>query len=95
MKESLLESIHLKLGTHIKLPDGRTATVVFQGLTGCGIKWGTHNPKPEDFENTHGDCFTKEPELKPWPWTPDAMLREKEAQHVFDIPCVGEDFEII
>jgi hypothetical protein len=32
----------MKLGTRIKLSDGRIGTVVFNGLIGVGIKWGEH-----------------------------------------------------
>ena len=85
----------MKMGTHIKLPDGRVGTVVFNGLCGVGIKWGIHNPNPKDFENTAGDCPQDEPKLKPWPWAPDAFLREKCVEEVLDHECVGEEYEVL
>ena len=38
----------MKLGTQIRLPDGREGTVVYNSLIGVGIKWGLHDPDPED-----------------------------------------------
>ena len=48
----------MKLGTHIRLPDGREATVVYNSLIGVGIKWGLHNPDPADFEGTDGNTVS-------------------------------------
>lgn len=88
----------MKLGTHIKLPDGRVGTVVYNGLDGVGIKWGRHAPKPEDFEGTTGGLFDDTEGLKarglwPFPWLPDAMLREP--YKYADLPCVGNDYELL
>lgn len=82
-----------RLGTQIRLPDGREATVVFNGLSGVGIKFGLHDPDPKDFRNTHVDVRESEPSVKPWPWEPDAMLRDKYPSA--ELPCVGDDYEII
>ena len=88
----------MKLGTQVKLPDGRMGTVVFNGLVGVGIKWGLHDPPPEDFENTHGDLFDIEPPAN-FKWNPDALLREpfKTCKENGYNPedCVGKDFEVI
>lgn len=84
----------MKLGTHIVLPDGRKATVVYNSLDGVGIKWGIHEPDPEDFKNTNGNLFRTE-NKKDWPWFPEAMLRNPDVQRYFDIPCVGESYELI
>ncbi len=81
-----------KLGSHIRLPDGREGTTVFNGLCGVGIKWGLHDPPPEDFENTSGDVFGGEPPTD-WPWFAEAYLREHWPGA--DAECVGEDFEVI
>lgn len=81
-----------KLGTQIRLPDGRVGTTVFNGLVGVGIKFGLHDPPKIDFAITCGDLFRIV--MPPgWRWEPDAYLR-----YPFqgaDIECVGEEFEII
>jgi len=87
-----------KLGTQVRLPDGRVGTVVFNGLCGVGIKWGLHDPPAEDFRGTYGDISASE---KPsdWPWFPDALLRTPwegcERAGFTAEQCVGETFEII
>ena len=84
----------MKLGMHLRLPDGRIATAVFNGLTGVGIKWGIHYPKEEDFAGTSGDLFIgKVPDN--WPWYPDAMLRHSGLSDVLQMECVGENYEIL
>ena len=84
----------MKLGTQIKLPDGRIGTAVFNGLTGVGIKWGKHDPDPKDFEGTNGDLFqTERPD--DWPWEPDAMLRARGLDEVLGMECAGTKFEIL
>lgn len=85
----------MKLGTHIRLADGREGTVVFNGLTGVGIKWGIHYPDPADFEGTCGDLLEHSPEVmeRLEEWLPEAMLREP--YKTADLPCVGTDYEII
>jgi len=81
-----------RLGTIIQLPDGRIGTTVYHGLDGIGIKWGRHNPPPEDFVGTNGGLFdTDIPE--DWPWFPDAMLRDPYPGA--DLPCVGTEFTIL
>lgn len=88
----------MKLGTQIRLPDGRVGTVVYKSLIGIGIKWGLHDPDPADFEGTTGNTVSEE---KPpnWPWEPDTLLREYvPGLEEFGFPadkCVGEDYEII
>jgi hypothetical protein len=71
----------MRLGTHVRLADGREGTVVYNGLDGVGIKWGLHDPDPADFEGTCGDCFEPSagsPATKSgWPWQPDEMLTGK------------------
>lgn len=81
------------LGTIVCLPDGRVGTVVYNSLIGVGIKWGRHNPAPEDFEGTSGD--TVECELPDdWPWQPDALLREPEMTERLGIECVCPESEV-
>ena len=84
----------MKPGTLIRLPDGREGTVVFNGLSGYGIKWGRWNPDPADFDGTAGDCFGRNPGPD-WPWRPDAMLREPRMAESLGMECVGEEYEII
>ncbi len=85
----------MKLGTHIKLPDGRTGTVVYNSLIGVGIKWGKHDPSEEDFINTDGNTIS-DGAPDGWPWEPDALLREPlEVFLKAGWECVGEKYEII
>ena len=80
-----------KLGTIIELPDGRRGTVVYNGLDGVGIKWGELKP-PKELHNYCPLFDQKIPDdIKQW--RPQAMLREPYPNA--DLPCVGEDFEII
>lgn len=84
----------MKVGTHIRMADGRDGTVVYNGLDGVGVKWGIHYPDEADFEGTSGNCFEPDPPLPDdWPWCPDAMLRDSYPSA--DLPCVGTDFETI
>lgn len=92
----------MKLGTHVRLPDGREGTVVFNSLIGVGIKWGIHYPDPADFEGSSGNLVPWE---KPadWFWEPDVLLREpsKQFPNLFakygfqDADCMGQEFEIM
>ena len=85
----------MRLGTQIRLPDGRTGTVVYNSLIGIGIKWGLHDPDPADFEGTSGNTV-HDPVSEGWPWEPDALLRDPWPGHDEDeMECVGEDYEII
>jgi hypothetical protein len=90
--------IEMKLGTHIKMADGRIGTVVYNGLDGVGVKWGIHHPDPKDFEGSSGG-------LVPWDvpqdfrWWPDAILRDPwaycEQAGWKAEQCVGRDYEIV
>ena len=88
----------MKLGTHIRLPDGREGTAVYNSLIGVGIKWGIHNPDPADFEGTTGNTLHEEPPPN-WGWEPDALLRDPwsgcEAHGFAPEACVGDEFEVI
>jgi hypothetical protein len=84
----------MKIGTHIKLPDGRVGTVVYNGLDGVGIKWGKHELTLEDRELIgQGGPFGKA--RADYPWFPDAMLREKSVQDLFAQECIGEEYEVL
>ena len=94
----------MKLGTQIRMADGREGTVVYNSLIGVGIKWGLHDPTPADFEGTNGDTTVLIGDMPPahvpdeWPWEPDALLRDpwpgcEPAWHAEQ--CVGEEYEII
>jgi hypothetical protein len=88
----------MKLGTHIRMDDGRTATVVYNSLIGVGIKWGIHHPNPKDFEGTTGNLLADD---KPdgWEWEPEALLRKPwggESRYGFTAEqCVGDDYAFI
>lgn len=85
----------MKLGTHIKLPDGRIGTVVYNSIAGVGIKWGIHNPNPKDFEGSNGGLVGNCQPPEGFDWFPEAMLRNHDVQKYFEIPCVGEDYELL
>ncbi|MBW1953225.1 MAG: hypothetical protein JRI66_09110 [Deltaproteobacteria bacterium] len=81
------------IGTQVRLPDGRLATVVFNGLCGVGCKLGLHDPPPEDFEGTFGDIGPAARELpEDWPWKPDVLLRDPfPGCEALGLPCVGDE----
>ena len=82
-----------RLGTQIRLPDGREATVVYNSLVGVGVKFGLHNPDPKDFDGTDGNTVQSGgPE--DFPWEPDALLRKPEMSERLGMPCIGEEYEI-
>ena len=83
----------MKLGTKVKLSDGRIGTVVYNSLDGVGIKWGEHNPDPKDFEGTHGGLFESETVPEDFKWYPDAMLRNPYPSAT--LPCVGTEYEVL
>ena len=83
-----------KLGTQIKVPDGREATVVYNSLIGVGIKWGKHDPRPEDFAGTNGNTVGETTLDEKWMWRPDALLRKPELSERFGMPCICDDSEV-
>lgn len=88
----------MKLGTQIRLLDGRVGTVVYNSLIGVGIKWGLYDPNPADFEGTTGNTVNdRVPE--DWPWEPEALLRDPwdgcERVGFTRDQCVGTDYEIV
>lgn len=80
-----------KIGQHIRLPDGREATTVYNGLDGVGIKWGIHYPSMDDF--TNDPMFGKPPD--DFKWFPEAMLRDKGLEQLLEMECVGEDYTFL
>lgn len=88
----------MKLGTLIKMQDGRVGTVVYNSLIGVGIKWGVHYPDPEDFEGTDGNTV-RSGAPDDWQWNPDALLREPFPTCVDcgfqPTDCVGSSFEVL
>ena len=91
-----------RLGTIVKLPDGRVGTTVFNGLCGVGIKWGRHNPDPDDFKDSCGDLLDVPDSVRKRleEWHPDALLRWPDdwgdgRTHLDGMELVGEDFEIL
>lgn len=90
----------MKLGTQIRLPDGRVGTVVYNSLIGEGIVWGLHDPDPTDFDETNGNMTTASRLVSDdWPWEPEALLRRPWAgceQYGFSPEqCVGEEYDVI
>ena len=89
-----------KLGTQIRLPDGREGTVVYNGLDGVGVKWGLHDPSPDEFEGTSGGVV---PDAVPvpddFPWWSDAILRDPWSgceRCGWEVEqCVGEEYEVL
>ncbi len=82
----------MKPGTVIELSDGRRATVVYHGLDGYGIQWGEVDVDVDAImEGT--PLFGTEPPQEPWPWDPEAMLREHYPSA--DVECVGRDFSVV
>ena len=87
----------MKFGTIIDVPGRGRATVVYNGLDGCGIAWGEYSFTEED-EQIAVECATFNM-FSERPWHPTeipaatALLREpfKNAH----MECVGEDYEII
>lgn len=88
----------MKLGTQIRLPDGREGTVVYNSLIGVGIKWGLHYPDPEDFKGSDGNTFSNGSPPN-WQWKSEALLRKPwdgcERCGFRKEECVGEEYEII
>jgi len=82
----------MKLGTQVRLPDGRIGTCVYNGLDGAGILWGLHDPNPADFEGTSGG-IQDDTVPENWPWRPEAMLRDPWPGAA--VPCVGSKFTIL
>ncbi len=92
----------MKLGTHVRLPDGREGTVVYNSIIGVGIKWGLHHPDPADFVGTDGnfhDMVGGHGSGMPddWPWEPDALLRDPGLgfSGFTEDECVGEEYEVL
>ena len=84
-----------KLGTIVELPNGRVGTVVFNGLSGVGIKWGEHYPDPEIFKDSFGDIGPPNGDLSRFDdWQPEAMLREEHLTKLLGMECVGVEYEI-
>ena len=88
----------MKLGTQIELSDGRHGTVVYNSLIGVGVKWGLHDPSPDDFDGTTGNTI-EENVPDDWPWEPDALLRDPwdgcERHGFAPDDCVGRDFKVL
>lgn len=87
----------MKLGTQLRFPDGREATVIYNSLIGVGVKLGLHDPDPRDFDRTTGNTIDEHPP-DGWPWEPDALLRPPfsgcERYGFTEGQCVGNDYEI-
>ena len=82
-----------RLGTQVRLPDGRDATVVFNSLMGVGVKFGLHDPPPEVFAGTDGNTM-QDGRPEGFDWEPDALLRKPEMSERLGMPCVCDDNEV-
>jgi hypothetical protein len=85
----------MKAGTLIKLADGRFGRVVYNGLDGVGIKFGTDPVDVETIMRGDSGLFHNSPddaELRKW--QPEAMLRKPYKQRAPDgLEYVGDDWE--
>jgi hypothetical protein len=81
-----------KLGTQVRLPDGRKATVVYNSLVGVGVKFGLYDPPPDAFNGTDGN--TMQDGKEEFEWQPDALLRKPEMAESLGMPCICDDSEI-
>jgi len=80
----------VKLGTLVRLPDGRVGTICWHHLDGYGGVWGEH-----DFSGIEPGFDDAIP-------APEFMLREKAVEvllrrgpHRSDVECVGTDYEVV
>ncbi len=88
----------MKAGTIVRLPDGREGTVVYHGLDGYGIRWGRTAINYEAIMQGDGNTMAfigGNAKAAPQEFQdfPEAMLREPYPSA--DLPCVGEEFEIV
>lgn len=79
----------MKPGTIIRLSDGSEGTVVYHGLDGYGIQWDRIKVDADMIRM--GNPFGRPP--RNYPFFPEAMLRE--SYPGADVPCVGDDYEIV
>lgn len=83
----------MKPGTFIRLPDGREATVVYNGLDGRGVMFG-HIAVDQDVVNSGNPLFGDAP--ADYPYRAEAMLRDPKLAKMWPgMECVGEEFEIV
>jgi hypothetical protein len=82
-----------KLGTQVRLPDGREATVVYNSLAGVGVRFGLHDPPPEAFNGTDGNTV-QDGSPQDFEWEPDAMLREPKMSEQLGMSCVCDDSKV-
>jgi hypothetical protein len=82
----------VKAGTLIRLKDGRSGRVVYNGLDGVGIKFGDGPVDIETIMRGDSGLFHNSPddaELRKW--MPEAMLREPYARSC-GLECVGRRY---
>jgi hypothetical protein len=64
----------MRIGSLVKVPDGRIGTVVYNGLDGVGIKWGEHRLGEEDLEQICGLCPLFDQKVPSgYKWFPEAI----------------------
>jgi len=82
-----------RLGTQVRLPDGREATVVYNSLVGVGVRFGLHDPPPEAFDGTDGNTV-QDSRPEGFGWEPDALLRKPTMAERLGMPCVCDHSEV-
>lgn len=82
-----------KPGTIIRLPDGREATMVYNGLDGEGVMFGRIEVDPDVIYGQNA-VFGDAPD--DYPYKAEAMLRDPKLSHLWPgMECVGEEYEIV
>ena len=80
----------MKPGTHLRLPDGRKATVTYHGLDGYGVVWGHRHLTPDEQRGLLAGeaevAFRRD-------LAPVAMLRDP--YHGADLECVGSVYKVV
>lgn len=82
-----------RLGTQVRMPDGREATVVYNSLVGVGVKLGLHDPQPEQFYGTDGNT-TSASAPEGFQWEPDGLLRAPDMAEALRMPCFCAESEV-
>ncbi len=84
------------IGDKIKVPDGRIGILVYNGLDGQGIIWREEFLTKEEIKIISDACplFSNgKPKDYPEDLVAKAMLRNKKLSKLFEMECVGEEWE--
>lgn len=81
----------MKAGTLIRLADGTFGRVVYNGLDGVGIKYGSAPVDVETIMRGDSGLFADSPnDAELQQWAPEAMLREPYS--TASLPCIGKRY---